>query len=86
MPTDHHLNLALALLPGWERAYSDKVAMIYRRNPHPDPPSPNCGLRRTRPLPSTKGEGNIKMASSPLSFGGEERGEGEAPTALPRKK
>jgi len=31
MPTDHRLNLALALLPGWHCAYSDEVAMVYSR-------------------------------------------------------
>ena len=34
MPNDYRLNLALALLPGWNCAYSDEVATIYRRNPH----------------------------------------------------
>ena len=29
MPSDHRLNLALALLPGWSCAYSDAVAMVY---------------------------------------------------------
>jgi hypothetical protein len=86
MPTDHRLNLALALLPGWERAYADKVATIYCRNPHPDPWSPLAPPAAGKPLPSTKGEGNIKAASSPPSFGGEERGEGEVPTALPHTK
>ena len=33
MPTDHRLNLALALLPGWERVYSNEVATIYRKEP-----------------------------------------------------
>jgi hypothetical protein len=32
MPTDHRLNEALALA-GWERAYTDPVATIYRRTP-----------------------------------------------------
>jgi hypothetical protein len=31
MPTEHRLNLALALLPGWHCAYSDEVAMVYSR-------------------------------------------------------
>ena len=33
MPTDHRLNLALALLPQWQRTYSDSVATIYLKRP-----------------------------------------------------
>ena len=33
MPTDHRLNLALALLPGWQRVYSDEVAEVYCKLP-----------------------------------------------------
>ena len=33
LPTEHRLNLALALLPDWERAYSNKVATIYCKRP-----------------------------------------------------
>jgi hypothetical protein len=32
MPTDHPLNQALAL-SGWQRAYTDPVATIYRKSP-----------------------------------------------------
>ncbi|HTS19222.1 MAG TPA: hypothetical protein VMP11_16720 [Verrucomicrobiae bacterium] len=33
MPTDHRLNLALALLPGWHCVYSNEVAAIFRKQP-----------------------------------------------------
>jgi hypothetical protein len=33
MPAEHRMNQALALLPGWERAHSDKVATIYLKKP-----------------------------------------------------
>ena len=33
MPADHRMNLALALLPGWERVYSNDVATIYVKTP-----------------------------------------------------
>jgi hypothetical protein len=33
MPTNHRLNLALALLPGWKRVYSNEVATIYCKVP-----------------------------------------------------
>jgi hypothetical protein len=33
MPTDHQLNIALALKPDWKRAYTDEVSAIYRRIP-----------------------------------------------------
>lgn len=33
LPTEHRLNLALALLPGWKFAYSNEVATIYRKEP-----------------------------------------------------
>lgn len=33
MPTDHRLNVALTLLPGWERAFSNDTATIFRRKP-----------------------------------------------------
>ena len=31
MPSDHRLNLALALLPGWRCSYSDEVATVYSK-------------------------------------------------------
>lgn len=33
MPTDHRLNVALALMPEWKVAYTDEVSAIYRRIP-----------------------------------------------------
>jgi hypothetical protein len=30
LPTEHRLNLALALLPGWQRVYSNEVATVFR--------------------------------------------------------
>ncbi len=33
MPTDHPLNQALALLPGWRQVYTDPVATIWRKTP-----------------------------------------------------
>lgn len=33
MPTDHRLNLALELKPGWKRVYTDTVSAIYCRIP-----------------------------------------------------
>jgi hypothetical protein len=33
MPTDHPLNLALALLPAWRCVYSDQVAEVFCKTP-----------------------------------------------------
>lgn len=33
LPTDHRLNLALALLPNWQFVYSNEVATIFRKQP-----------------------------------------------------
>jgi hypothetical protein len=33
LPSDHRLNLALALLPNWHLAYSNEVAAIFCRQP-----------------------------------------------------
>jgi hypothetical protein len=33
LPTEHRLNLALALLPGWQCVYSNEVATIFRKQP-----------------------------------------------------
>jgi hypothetical protein len=33
LPSDHRLNLALALLPDWQFVYSNEVAAIFRKQP-----------------------------------------------------
>ena len=33
LPTEHRLNLALALLPGWQCVYSNEVAAVFRKEP-----------------------------------------------------
>jgi hypothetical protein len=33
LPTEHRLNLALALLPGWQCVYSNEVATVFRKQP-----------------------------------------------------
>jgi len=33
LPTEHRLNLALALLPNWQCVYSNEVATIFIKKP-----------------------------------------------------